>query len=78
MEVRKPKEVTSFIACLPSSASALSMDGQGATRIRFEVPESELPKVVKLAMLTGRTFKVVILAEPQRAKKDLREPEVKE
>lgn len=56
-----PKEITSFKASLPPVGNALSMDGHGGCKISFAIPESELPKAVKVAMLIGKSFKVVVI-----------------
>jgi len=49
-----------FIASLPDIATAISISGDGATRVKFDIPESELANAVKLVMLKGQAFKVSI------------------
>ncbi len=49
-----------FIASLPDIQSAISIGGDGATRIKFDISESELSEAVKLVMLKGQAFRIVI------------------
>ena len=49
-----------FIASLPDIQSAISIGGDGATRVKLDIPESELSQAVKLVMLKGQAFKVKI------------------
>ena len=50
-----------FVASLPDIQSAITISGEGATRVRFEIPESEIANAVKLVMLKGKAFKVTIV-----------------
>ena len=57
------KEVCKFTATLPPIQSAISLDGRGdGARIKFDVPGSELPEVLKLNMLYGQAFDIVVYA----------------
>jgi len=49
-----------FMASLPDIQSAISIGGDGATRVKLDIPESELAEAVKLVMLKGQAFKVKI------------------
>jgi len=49
-----------FIASLPDIQSAITISGEGATRIKFDIPESEIANAVKLVLLKGQAFKVKI------------------
>jgi len=53
-----------FVACLPDNQSAISIGGDGATRIKLDIPESELAEAIKLVLLKGQTFQVTIENEP--------------
>ena len=53
-----------FVACLPDSQSAISIGGDGATRIKLDIPESELAEAIKLVLLKGQTFQVTVENEP--------------
>ena len=49
-----------FIASLPDIQSAITIGGDGSTRVKFDIPESELAEAIKLVMLKGQAFKVKI------------------
>ena len=49
-----------FIASLPDIQTAITISGEGATRVKFDIPESEIANAVKLVMLKGQAFKVKI------------------
>lgn len=49
-----------FTASLPDIQSAINIGGDGATRIKLDIPESELAEAVKLVLLKGQAFKVKI------------------
>jgi len=49
-----------FNASLPDIQSAISIGGDGATRIKLDIPSSDLPEAVKLTLLRGQAFTVII------------------
>jgi hypothetical protein len=50
-----------MIASLPPIQSAINVDGQeGSSRIKLDIPGSELPQVVKLMLYRGQVFKITI------------------
>jgi len=49
-----------FIASLPDIQSAINIGGDGATRLKLDIPESELAEAVKLVLFKGMAFKVII------------------
>lgn len=49
-----------FIASLPDILTAITISGEGATRVKFDIPESEIANAVKLVMLKGQAFLVSI------------------
>jgi len=54
-------EKISFIASLPPIQSAVSVSGNGdGARVKLDVPGSEMSEVLKLLLLTGKSFKVTI------------------
>ena len=61
----KKVETISFIASLASTGNTFSVDGQGASRVVFSVPESELPKAVKILLLKDKAFRVDINEVPK-------------
>ena len=52
-----------FIASLPDIQSAILISGEGATRVKLDIPESEIAEAIKLVMLKGMAFKVKISEE---------------
>jgi len=50
----------SFVASFPDIQSAISIGGDGATRIKLDIPESEIANAVKLVLLKGQAFTVKI------------------
>lgn len=51
-----------FVASLPNIQSAVRF-GEGACRLQLDIPESELPEALKLALMHGRVLHVMIVAE---------------
>ena len=49
-----------FIASLADVQSAIQIGGDGATRVKFDIPASELAEAVKLVLLKGQAFKIQI------------------
>jgi hypothetical protein len=49
-----------MIASLPPIQSAINIGGDGATRIKLDIPASELANAIKLVMLKGQAFKITI------------------
>ena len=49
-----------FITSLADIATAISISGEGATRVKFDIPESELAEAIKMILLKGQAFKVHI------------------
>ena len=52
--------IIQFIASLADITTAISIGADGATRVKFDIPESELANAVKLILLKGKAFKVSI------------------
>lgn len=52
-------------ASLPMIQSAISIGGDGATRVKLDIPSSELPNALKLVMLQGKAFKLTIETEEE-------------
>jgi len=54
-------EKIQFIASLPDILSAINIAGQdGNSRIKLDIPASDIGAVVKLIELKGKAFKVTI------------------
>jgi hypothetical protein len=57
-------KIAVFNAVLPDVASALKVSGQGDGRVQFDVPESDLPEILKLiAFGREKLLKVTVDAE---------------
>lgn len=53
-----------FTASLPDILSAISVAGQdGNSRIKLDIPASDIEQVIKLQKMTGKAFKVIIECE---------------
>ncbi len=51
----------SFIASLPPIQSAINVSGQGdGARVKLDIPQSELEAILKLQLLSGQAFKIVV------------------
>ena len=64
-----------FIASLADTQSAINIGGDGATRLKLDIPESELAEAVKLVLFKGMAFKVTINDELTEKHRDKREAE---
>jgi len=50
-----------FIASLPPIQSAVNISGNGdGARVKLDIPGTEMAQVLKLLLLTGKSFKVTI------------------
>lgn len=50
-----------MIASLPPIQSAVNLDGQeGNARVKLDIPQSELPQVIKLMLYRGQAFRITI------------------
>ena len=56
------KEVE-FQATLPDVHTAIAISGDGSSKIRLDVPDCDLPEVMKLVLFKGQSFKVTITSE---------------
>ena len=52
--------IISFNASLPDILSAISIGGDGATRVKLDIPSSDIAEAVKLTLLRGQAFTVII------------------
>jgi hypothetical protein len=57
--------IAEFVAYIPGIAGAFKVSGEGAGRLTLDIPESELPAVLRL-MAFGRdqALKVTVHADP--------------
>jgi len=49
-----------FIASLADIQTAINIGGDGSTRVKLDIPESELAEAMKLVMFKGQAFRVSI------------------
>ena len=52
--------ISTFIAYLPKTKGALKIDGDNQSEIKLIASADQLPEVLKLTMLSGKAFKVMI------------------
>ena len=53
-----------FNASLPPIQSAINLDGNGdGARIKLDIPRTDIDAVLRLQVLSGQSFKVVISDE---------------
>lgn len=57
-----------FMASLSDVATAIAISGDGSTRVKFDIPESDIANAVKLVILKGKAFRVRIIIEEQLEK----------
>lgn len=55
----------SFVASFPNIQTAIRVAGDGGARILLDIPESELPAIVRLLLLRGQVVRVTVA--PERA-----------
>lgn len=56
------------MASLPDVLTAIAISGDGSTRVKLDIPESDIANAVKLVLLKGKAFKVRITIEEQLEK----------
>lgn len=61
------KDKISFIASLPPIQSAIQLNGLDGARIKLDVPENEMPEVMKLVLLKSKAFRVTITQEKEKS-----------
>ena len=52
-----------FMASFPDIQSAITISSDGATRVKLDIPESDIANAVKLVLLKDKAFKVTIEAD---------------
>ena len=55
----------SFVASVPDIMSAINISGQGAVRLKLDIPESEIAEAVKLVLLKNTAFRVTVETEDE-------------
>jgi hypothetical protein len=59
------EEPVSFLASFPNIQTAIRVAGDGGARILLDIPETELPAIVRLLLLRGQVIRVTVQAEVQ-------------
>ena len=54
-----------FLASFPNIQTAIRVAGDGGARILHDIPESEMPAIVRLMLMRGIVLRVTV--EPERA-----------
>jgi len=54
-----------FIASLPDIQTAIGISGTGDTRVKIDIPATDIAEAVKLVLLKGKVFRVTIDTEEE-------------
>jgi len=57
--------MTSFLASIPLTATAIRIHGEGGLRLTLDVPESSLPEALALIGMRGETLRVTVKIVPK-------------
>lgn len=49
-----------FLASIASLQSAITVASDGGARIKIDIPESELPAIVRLMLMRGKALRITI------------------
>ena len=55
-------EPLTFIASIAPLQSAITIAHDGGARVKIDIPESEMPAIVRLMLMRGRVLKVTLEA----------------
>lgn len=58
-----------FLASIAPLQSAITIASDGGARVKIDLPESEMPAIVRLMLFRGMVLKVTIEAERPAARK---------
>ena len=64
----------SFLASFPPIQSAIKV-GQDGARVQFDIPETEMPSIVRLMLMRGIVLKITVERGPQPKPMKPTEPE---
>lgn|GEM_PF-4309202 len=64
----------SFLASFPPIQSAIKV-GQDGARVQFDIPETEMPSIVRLMLMRGVVLKITVARGPQPKQPKPTEPE---
>jgi hypothetical protein len=55
-----PDEPLTFLASIAPLQSALMIASDGGCRVRIDIPESEMPAIIRLILLRGKTLRITV------------------
>ena len=55
-----------MMASIPMIQSAISIGGDGSTRLKLDIPASEIAQVMRLMLYQGEAFEVVVRRLPEQ------------
>jgi hypothetical protein len=56
-------DALTFTASIAPLQSAITIASDGGARVKIDIPESELPAIMRLALLRGQALKITIEAD---------------
>ena len=64
-----PGDPLTFLASIAPLQSAITVASDGGARVRIDIPESEMPAIVRLMLYRGMVLRITIEAERPAARK---------
>ncbi len=61
--ITRMSEPLTFLASIAPLQSAITIASDGGARVKIDIPEDEMPAIVRLLMMRGRTLRITI--EPE-------------
>jgi hypothetical protein len=61
-------EALSFLASIAPLQSAITIASDGGARVKIDIPEEEMPAIVRLMLMRGRVLRITIEPEPLKNK----------
>lgn len=61
-------EPLTFLANIAPLQSAITIASDGGARVKLDIPEEEMPAIMRLTMMRGRVLKITITPEPLKNK----------
>jgi hypothetical protein len=60
-------EPLTFLASIAPLQSAITIAHDGGARVKIDIPEDEMPAIVRLMLMRGRVLKITIEAQDDEA-----------
>jgi hypothetical protein len=74
-------DALTFVASIAPLQSAITIASDGGARVKIDIPEDEMPAIVRLMLMRGRVLRITILVEeslsnggPETHKRTARRP----